>query len=73
MINRRTFLQTTAVAAGTLAAPAILRGRDLNSRLNVAVIGVGGRGAGNLEEVSKENIVALCDVDAKTLERTCSN
>src|SRR5258708_769779 len=62
-LDRRGFLRTTgALAAGTLAAPAILRGRDLNSRLNIAIIGVGGRGAANLEAVVSENIVALCDV-----------
>ena len=30
---------------------------------NVAVIAVGGRGGGNLQGVSSENIVALCDVN----------
>jgi predicted dehydrogenase len=35
-----------------------------NDRLNVAVVGVGGRGGANLRAVSAtENIVALCDVD----------
>ena len=54
--DRRGFLRRAAVgAAGTFAAPAFLRGRDLNSRLNVAVIGTGGRGAANLEGVSSEN------------------
>jgi predicted dehydrogenase len=47
---------------GVLAAPAYLRGRNLNDRLNIAVIGVGGRGALNLASISSENIVALCDV-----------
>ncbi|UCD30482.1 MAG: Gfo/Idh/MocA family oxidoreductase, partial [Planctomycetota bacterium] len=31
--------------------------------LNIAVIGVGGRGGANMGRVSSENIVALCDVD----------
>jgi predicted dehydrogenase len=35
--------------------------------LNVAVIGVAGRGGANLNGVSTENIVALCDVDANRL------
>lgn len=61
--SRRDFLkQTTAALAGTLAAPAFLRGRDLNSKLRIAVIGAGGRGAANLEGVANEEIVALCDV-----------
>ncbi len=64
-ITRRTFL-TAAGAAG--AAPAFLPGRDLNSKLNLALIGVGGRGASNMNSVSSENIVALCDVSAKNLD-----
>ncbi|HID77799.1 MAG TPA: Gfo/Idh/MocA family oxidoreductase, partial [Planctomycetaceae bacterium] len=44
-----------------------------NERLNIAGIGVGGRGAANVNGVAGENIVALCDVDearaGKTFER----
>ncbi len=36
-----------------------------NEKLNIAVIGAGGRGAANLEEVARENVVALCDVDER--------
>ncbi|KAB2660726.1 MAG: Gfo/Idh/MocA family oxidoreductase [Verrucomicrobia bacterium] len=63
-LSRRRFSRALATSAvGWLGAPALLRGRDLNGRLNVAVIGVGGRGAGNLAEVgATENIVAVCDV-----------
>ena len=58
--TRRQFTASLlAVAAGTVAAPAIVRGRNLNSKLNIAVIGAGGRGAGNADGVSSENIVAL--------------
>ncbi len=64
-ITRRTFL---AAAGTTLVAPAILRGRNLNSKLNIAMIGSGGRGADNLKQVSSENIVALCDVNAKAVD-----
>ncbi|QDU95607.1 Gfo/Idh/MocA family protein [Lignipirellula cremea] len=66
--NRRTLLQGGAAAAvGLLAAPAILRGRNLNERLNIAVVGSGGRGGANLRSVSSENIVALCDVNENSL------
>ncbi|MBN1347392.1 MAG: Gfo/Idh/MocA family oxidoreductase [Phycisphaerae bacterium] len=34
-----------------------------NEKLNIACIGVGGRGAGNVERMRGENVVALCDVD----------
>ena len=39
-----------------------------NERLDLAVIGVGGRGAGNLDAVSSENVVALCDADSAILD-----
>ncbi len=67
-VSRRLFLQRAALAAGGLvAAPAVLRARAPDSKLNIAAIGVGGRGSGNLAEVSSENIVALCDVNERNL------
>ena len=36
-----------------------------NEKLNIAVIGCGGRGAANLNGLSSQNIVALCDVDSQ--------
>ena len=69
--SRRSFLATTAagVGAAAIGAPAILRGQNLNSKLNIAVIGSGGRGGANLRSVSSENIVALCDVYEPSLAR----
>jgi predicted dehydrogenase len=67
-MDRRRFLGTVAMAgAATFAAPAFLRGRNLNDKLNIAVIGCGGRGAANMQSVASENIVALCDVNADNL------
>src|SRR5262245_10172224 len=68
--TRRQFLQS-AVAAGAAAsgAPALLRGRNLNEKLNIAGVGVGGRGADNLAEVGNENIVALCDVSQNAVDQ----
>ncbi|GIW96612.1 MAG: oxidoreductase [Pirellulaceae bacterium] len=61
--TRRRFIRNVVVGtAATLAAPAILRGRNLNEKLNIAIIGTGGRGAANMRAVESENIVALCDV-----------
>jgi predicted dehydrogenase len=65
-ISRRTFL---GAALATAAAPAVLRGRNLADKLNIAMIGSGGRGAANLRGVASENIVALCDVDEKALDK----
>src|ERR1700722_5435111 len=36
-----------------------------NEKLNIAAVGVGGRGAQNLSGLVSENIVALCDVDSR--------
>jgi predicted dehydrogenase len=72
--NRRTFLRTAAAAgAVVLGAPAIVRGLNLNDKLNVAVIGSGGRGAGNMAACAGENIVAICDVYQPNLDRAAAN
>jgi predicted dehydrogenase len=55
--------QALAAAGGVIAAPAFVRARSPQSKLNLAVVGCGGRGLDNLHEVRGENIVALCDVD----------
>jgi len=71
--TRRRFLTTSAAAAAsTFAAPALLRGRNLNEKLNIAIIGCGGRGGSNLADVSSENIVALVDVNATNLAQAAS-
>ncbi|HEV3021941.1 MAG TPA: Gfo/Idh/MocA family oxidoreductase [Pirellulales bacterium] len=67
-LDRRRFLASAASgAAGLLAAPAFVRGRGLNDKLNIAVIGCGGRGASNLQSVASETIVALVDVNEANL------
>lgn len=77
-VSRRSFLLRSATVAASLnLAPASIlgAGRELtpNSKLNLGIIGAGGRGAEDLKELTNENIVALCDVDwesaAKTFER----
>lgn len=39
------------------------RASSPSEKLNIALVGVGGRGAANLEAVASQNVVALCDVD----------
>lgn len=69
-LSRRQFLnQATAAGIVTLAAPAIVRGRNLNDKLNLAIIGAGGRGAANLKGVESENVVILCDVNQDGLNK----
>ena len=66
-MSRRDFISAaTAVAAFTIVPRHVLGGpRNIppSEKLNIAGIGIGGRGAGDLDEVGSENIVALCDVD----------
>jgi predicted dehydrogenase len=68
--SRRQFGRSAAAAAvGAFAAPAVSRARNVNESLRIAAIGVGGRGAANLQGVSSETIVALCDVYEPAIER----
>ena len=67
--TRRQFAQTVAgMAVGAIAAPAVVRGRNLNEKLNIAMIGTGRRGAYNLKQFASENIVVLCDVFEPAVE-----
>ena len=63
MSTRRKFLGVAAVSALSLPAFSYRRVYGANEKLNLAIVGSGGRGAANLGGVSSENIVALCDVD----------
>ncbi|MDR1337022.1 MAG: Gfo/Idh/MocA family oxidoreductase, partial [Tannerella sp.] len=67
-VSRRQFIKTSAAAAGMFF---IVPGRVVSGlghtapsdRLNIAGIGIGGKGSVNLRNMSAENIVALCDID----------
>ena len=69
--TRRRFLGRSALGASAVALgmPALLPGAGLNEKLNIAVIGVGGRGGGNLGSVRGENIVAVCDVFERSVNQ----
>ncbi|MCI0745538.1 MAG: Gfo/Idh/MocA family oxidoreductase [Verrucomicrobia subdivision 3 bacterium] len=72
-LSRRHFVFTTAAAsAGLLASscksadssPESTRKQiSPDQKLNIGIIGAGGKGMENINGVSGENIVALCDVD----------
>jgi hypothetical protein len=69
-INRRGFLMTAgaagaAISWGEWTDSSARASSSPNEKLNIAIIGGGGRGAANLEEVAGENVVALCDVDER--------
>ncbi len=62
-LSRRSFLTAASAAvAGTVFLPNLISCKPSN-RLNIAVIGVGGRGSASWTQVPKESIVAMCDVD----------
>jgi predicted dehydrogenase len=73
-LTRRRFLKRSAAAAGTavFGVPSILRARAAGDKLNIACIGVGGRGGSNLGSVAAENITVLCDVSGKALDFAAS-
>lgn len=67
-VSRRTFLaRTMATTLPFLVVPRHVLGgvgqTPPSEKLNIAVIGAGGRGAEDLKQLSDQNIVALCDVD----------
>ncbi|MGQ9542350.1 MAG: Gfo/Idh/MocA family protein [Armatimonadota bacterium] len=67
-ISRRTFLKGAAIGGFSflfLRDSRMAFGFPQNEKLNIALIGAGGRGRGNLDGVMSENIVALCDVDER--------
>ena len=69
--NRRNFIKSTSLLAGAAAvgAPYFLRAQSANERINVACIGVGGKGDSDSNSAFGlgGNIVALCDIDSNTL------
>jgi len=78
-MDRRTFLKGAAIGGFSflfLRDSKMVFGFPQNEKLNIAMIGAGGRGRGNLDGVLSENIVALCDVDerlAYSARQACPN
>ncbi len=66
-MNRRTFIQSSAIAMASG-----MTARGANDRINVAVIGVRGRGRDHITSYSKlpeARVVAICDIDQAQIER----
>ncbi len=74
--SRRSFLKTvSATSLGAMFIPGLMSFSP-SSRLNFAVIGVGGRGKASWSKVPLESIVAMCDVDDRMSAeafKTCPN
>jgi predicted dehydrogenase len=77
-VTRREFVVTgTKFAVGAAVAPMIVprhvlgRGYQAPSdTLNIACIGIGGMGMSNMNALTSQNIVAVCDVDYPYVERS---
>lgn len=76
-ISRRNFIRNAAiVGGGFFIVPRHVLGRGFiapSDKLNIAGIGVGGKGASDIAEFAKSpkvNIVALCDVDDREAKKT---
>jgi hypothetical protein len=70
--SRRDFLKSAAWAgagAWALGGLSLGQSRSPNEKLNLAIIGAGGRGGANTRSLESENIVALCDIDDKYLAK----
>ena len=66
MTTRRSVLKGSAAASILAAAPAFVRGQNLNSQLQLASIGSDGKGFSDIKAMSthdKQKYVAFCDID----------
>jgi predicted dehydrogenase len=75
-VSRREFLKTAGAGAGFWIAgrgPGFGQEKSPNAKLNVGAIGVGGRGRASVDGCRGENIVALCDVDERTLAKAAKD
>jgi predicted dehydrogenase len=70
--TRREFLRRSGIAGAALAFPAVVRGANLNSRVQVAAIGLEGMGytdAHNIAKHERVRYVGFCDIDARNFAR----
>ena len=76
MIPRRSFLaQSSAILAGTMAAPSILQAETRLQELQVACVGVNGMGWSDLSSVgthAKVKFVGFCDIDTNRFDQVNS-
>ena len=68
--NRREFLGLAAgVALAGSASSLVAEEKLANGKLNLACVGVANKGGHNIAQLQNQNIVALCDVDDKFLNK----
>ena len=72
MEDRRSFLKTSALAAGVASAASVKKVLGANDRVRVAVIGVNGRGWDHVQgfhSLSGVEVAYFCDADENVLNR----
>jgi predicted dehydrogenase len=77
-LNRRSFIKSTALAAGafSLSARSWAQSAGSNSDIRVAVVGFGGRGQSHIDAFAKMDgvrLTALCDADQSILRKGKNN
>lgn len=71
ILSRRNFLQ--GVAATAVLGPLVSQAQQAPPAINIACVGVGGKGWSDMHEVSKgHNIVAVCDIDEQRLAKAAA-
>jgi len=71
-LTRRHLLQVAAACTVTGALTQRAKAVSANDKLNLAFVGVGGRGRGNLDTLAgtgSVNVVSVCDVNGENLDR----
>jgi hypothetical protein len=68
--SRRQFIKYGSLAAGgaVVTGPYVLRGQNLNSRLNIAQFGLGVKGMSDAQWCATENLVAVCEVNSTPVD-----
>ena len=70
VLNRRNFISASTTVA--LSAPAIVRGQNLNSRIQLVGIGCDGKGWSDINEMASHaasHFIGFCDVDLSRTEK----
>ncbi len=73
-ISRRRFLHSSSAASAALLSAGVWSSRSIaestsaNQKLNIACIGTANRALADINGVTSESIVALCDVDSRFLD-----
>ena len=73
-IGRRDFIKTAAGASVFMIVPRHVLGGPAyvapSDKINIAAVGVNGKGRTDIREVAHENIYALCDIDDRKMAAT---